>query len=379
MSITETTLNTIHSRLQELSNEATPEQLAYLAKAFETIASNGKMIDIVHLSDQKLDELLAKTNEYIESLNDNKDNNIVILDTFKDEAIGEILETTNQNSNLINNLVSTRKPELAELVAQFETVNDVPPGSSILKEIEKEGGKRKFIQDGTLPFIFGILSRGNDSYGFGGFTNELGKWAQEAESADYMLQLLAGCHDFTNEYSGFYKEPSLCFLQGFHGNFILKEQYIKYATGAAMYQYPYAALGAFFIKNRTDSSIASAINFGGSSYWGSGYEGASVVTGIPNHDTETINWQNIYSNTTSSNGFSGATNFVVPANSTIVVILYTSSYYYTNVNNYYSQFIHWYVHSFRSSTLAQGLEIDTEKTLKAWQCKGLSNTYNLLR
>lgn len=379
MNVTEETLGVIHNRLRELSEEATPDQLAYLAKAFETIASNGKMIDIVHLADQKLDEMLAKTNELLESLNNDKNSHITSLETKKESAISEILATTNQNTNLINDLVNTRKPELINLVAQFDAVNDIPPGSSILKEIEKEGNKRKFVQDGAKPFIFGILSRSNDNYGVGGFTTELGKWAGDVESADSMLQLLVGCHDYTTEYAGFYREPSLCFLQGLRGNFIIKESYLKYASGTNAYQYPYAALGAFFIKNTTNVPISSSVNFGGSSHWNSNYEGASVVVGTPNHSTESVAWQNIYSYTTSSSSFAGTTNFIVPANSTIVVVLYTSSYYYTSANSYYSQFIHWYVHSFRSETLVEGLEIDVEKTLKAWQCKGFSSTYDLWR
>lgn len=110
---------------------------------------------------------------------------------------------------MINNLVNTRKPELTSLVAKLETVNDVPSGSSILKGIEKEGNKRKFVQDRALPFVFGILSRSNDNYGVGGFITELGKWAQEVENADSMLQLLNGCHEYTTKYSGFYLEPKL--------------------------------------------------------------------------------------------------------------------------------------------------------------------------
>jgi hypothetical protein len=375
MSITETTLSVIHSRLQELSSEATPEQLAYLAKAFETIASSGKMIDIVNLADQKLGELLAKTEDYLAALEAGKATYVSNLESAKDAAIGEILDATSQNVTLLHNLVNARKPELTGLVAQFEDVNDVPAGSSILAEITKEGELRKFIKTGALPFVFGILSRYNDYLGVGNFTTDLGTWASGTASADMILQLLAGCHDYTTEYAAFYKEPSLCFLQGSAGNFIQKEMYMKYASNTNMYTYPYAALGVFFIKNTTDQNITTAINFGGSCY----SEGAAALVATPNADNETLVWQNIYSYSSTSSNFAGASTFVVPANTTIALIIYTSSYYYTNTSSYYAQFLHWYVHSFRSSTLVPGLEIDVEKTLNAWQNKGGSSTYDLWR
>ncbi|GHT98406.1 hypothetical protein FACS1894126_3850 [Alphaproteobacteria bacterium] len=166
MSVTEETLNAIHSRLQELSTEATPEQVAYLAKAFEAVASNGKMIDIVNLTDQKLEEMLAKTNEHLTALSIHNETFIADLGDLQDEACDAIASVTNENLLSIINLVEARKPELAALTEQFATVNDIPAGSSILKEITKEGNRIKFVQDGALPFVFGILSRYNDySYG----------------------------------------------------------------------------------------------------------------------------------------------------------------------------------------------------------------------
>jgi hypothetical protein len=369
MSITEDTLSVIHNRLQELSAEATPEQLAYLAKAFETIVSNGKMIDIIHLSNQKLDELSIKLAESLQELETNKNTYVGNLTSTKNSAVSEIVSTVSQNVTLLNNLVNARKPELSALVSQFQNVNDVPENSSILQEIYNEGERRKFIRSGALPFVFGIVSRSNDYYGVGNFTDNLGN------NPDLALQLLAGCHNYSTEYAAFYKEPSLCFLQGIHGNFIQKEMYLKYASNSTMYQYPYIALGVFFIKNGTNSTITTAINFGGSSY----LEGAFVLVGTPNNVSETLGWQSIYSYASTAASFNGATTFTIPANTTVAVMLYTSSYYYTNTSSYYAQFLHWYVHSFRSITLVDGLEIDVEKTLKAWQCKGFGNTYDLWR
>ncbi|GHT98402.1 hypothetical protein FACS1894126_3840 [Alphaproteobacteria bacterium] len=190
-----------------------------------------------------------------------------------------------------------------------------------------------------------------------------------------MLKLLAGTHEYTTEYAGFYKEPSLCFLQGSMGNFIQREMYLKYQSSSNMYVYPYAALGVFFIKNTTDLAIATTIKVGGSCY----SDGGSVLVGTPNAENEEISWQNIYVTSATSSNFTGTSSFNVPANTTVAILVYTSSYYYTGSYSYYVQFLHWYVHSFRAETLVSGLEIDVEKTLKAWQCKGLSSAYDLWR
>jgi hypothetical protein len=133
------------------------------------------------------------------------------------------------------------------------------------------------------------------------------------------------------------------------------------------------------VKNPTDQAITATINSGGSSYWSSGYEGASMFIATPNHETETLIWTNIFSYTSSTYSFSKTSNFTVPPNSTVAILLYTSSYYITTANSYYAQFLQWYVHSFRSVTLADGLEIDLEKTMKAWQSKGFGSTYDLWR
>ncbi|MDR2458638.1 MAG: hypothetical protein LBD43_00890 [Holosporales bacterium] len=194
-----------------------------------------------------------------------------------------------------------------------------------------------------------------------------------------ILQLLTGCHDYTTEYAAFYLEPRLCFLQGSSGNFIQKEMHLRYASNASMYQNPYAALGCMFVKNGTADSITSELNFGGSSYSGA-YAGASMFVGVPDHEAGSITWTNLYSHTASAAGFSSAASITVPANTTACILLYTSSYLvFNNSSSYYyhAQHINWRLDSVRSGFLVDGLEIDLERTLKAWQCPGFSTTFEL--
>jgi hypothetical protein len=162
-----------------------------------------------------------------------------------------------------------------------------------------------------------------------------------------------------------------------------KKHYTKYTYSTSQYTYPYAALGCLFIKNKTTSSISSTINFGGSSYSGS-YGGASVFVGVPNHSGQMITWTNAYSYTSSSSNFSNSASITIPAKTTVVILLYTSSYYIASPTNssstaygYHASFLGWYIHSIRSVTLQSGLEIDVEKTVRAWQSPKFINTYTL--
>ena len=197
-----------------------------------------------------------------------------------------------------------------------------------------------------------------------------------------MLSLLAGCHNYTNQYAAFYAEPKLCFLQGSAGNFIKKKSYVKYQNSTRQYSYPYAALGCLFVENPTDASISSTINFGGSSYSAT-YAGASLSVGVPNHANQSVTWATAYSHTASTSGFSSTATITVPANTTIVVLFYTSSYVVStsvaSSYSYHAQFINWRLDSVRSGFLVDGLEIDLERTLKAWQSPGFSTTYELFK
>ncbi|EEB55269.1 putative phage related protein [Wolbachia endosymbiont of Culex quinquefasciatus JHB] len=43
----------------------------------------------------------------------------------------------------------------------------------------------------------------------------------------------------------------------------------------------------------------------------------------------------------------------------------------------YGQFIQWGIYNFRSNFLTTGLEVDVERTLRAWQCPGLDATHKI--
>ena len=401
MTIAKEAVYALHQRLKDLSVNAPADQLAYLAKALESIAGQSSVYDIVNMSDEKLQELLDAATAHLANLNTSKTSALSAIDSAKTSSIDAIntnkttsltalqtATTTNlslldarkdTNITAINTTGQTQLQALNTLVSNFSSINDVPANSTIMTEVRN----RNMIETGALPFIFGVLSRQNDYWGYGDLTSQLGVWYNNVANADSMLQLLAGSHAQTTNYAGFYKPPQLHFLQGSAGNFIYKEMYVKYAVSTNEYSYPYAGLGVIFIKNTTASDITRTVSFGGSTYWSSGYEGMGLFVATPNNTNANkssisgLTWTNLYNNATSTANIASSASVVIPAGKTVAILLYTSAYYYTGINSYYAQFLHWYIFSFRNGFLTTGLEVDIDRTLRAWQCRGYQYSYEL--
>ena len=370
MKVSLKSIELLQKKLKNIDSETSSNDLESIANAVNSISKCETTDDILELSDLKHSEILDSAKEKLSKIESISELSGSIIDQSKleissktNDNLSEITEDLKNNENSL----SSMGEEIKNLLLNF---ND----TTIQKKIQEEFTKNDFLNSKNLPFLFGILSRNDDNYGVGNLTSELGKWSTTA--ADSMLQLLAGCHNYTTEYSGFCVEPKLCFFQGSKGNFSKKKSYIKHTISTNMYQYPYAALGCLFIKNTTEKSITSTLNFGGSSAWSSGYEGAGVFVGTPNSVEKSLNWTNIYSYTSSAANFSGSANIWVPGNTTVAVLFYTSSFFITSAKGYHSQFLAWQMNKL-SEFLINGLEIDIEKTLKAWQCPGFSTTYEL--
>ncbi|GFQ98231.1 uncharacterized protein TNCT_80661 [Trichonephila clavata] len=438
-------IDALQGRLKDLAANSTPDQLAYLAKALESIVDKSAVSDIVQMTDGKLKELLNAARSHLNDINTNKATSISSITAAKTDSVNRpaakaINSISNSHKDGLKGLVEdfravndvpdgssimkeikTREDQLKTLTTKFNSINDLPSGSSIMKEVKtredklntlttkfnsindvpssssimKEVKKRNMVEPRSLPFLFGVLGRGNNYYGHGIFTTELGQWSSDITKTDYMLQLLSGSHTYDTDYVSFYRPRQLSFIEGNKGTFIYGELYTNSFSSSnyQIYAYPYAALGVIFVKNTTSSDITRTLNFVGTSFWSSGYEGAGAFVGTPDNTNKSriskITWKNVYQYTSSSSGFAASGNVEIPAGKTVAVLLYTSSYLHsrTKVSEgafsgdvyTYGQFIQWGIYNIRSNFLTVGLEIDVERTLKAWQCPGLSETYELWR
>jgi hypothetical protein len=378
MIVSQKALELLQQRLKNVDNSVENAELERLANAVVAISKLETTDDVVTLGDIKLSELNDYASEKLLGVDQFADTKQAELLLAKNEQLSAIADSGQDNLNAILELSEEKQSELNFIVNNFATMNDIPEDSSICAEISNNLEKYKFLNPGDLPFVFGILSRYDDYYD--GFTTALGTWYNA--NADIMFGLLTGCHSYTNLYSGFYLEPKLCFLQGEKGNFIKKKNYVKRQVSTSQYAYPYAALGCLFVKNVTDEAITSTITFGGSSYATTG--GAGMFVGTPGG--EAITWTNVYSVATTSTALSSTASIAVPAHTTIAIILYTSSSYLGSPGTtaspsvsyvYHGEFLMWRLNEVRSGFLQPGLEIDFEKTLKAWQCPGFATTVEI--
>lgn len=388
------TLDAIQIRLQELAETAEPEQLAYLAKALEAVASKTTAFDIAQLTDEKLQELVALTEESLQKLQEAKEAAEAALEAQKEEAetvLSSEKETilSERKADILQHLslldtrknehlaaISIAKDDLLETLEtemeRFDAINDLPEGSTLMTEINK----RSLIEEGALPFVFGIMSRGQDYYGLGGFTTQLGLWTA-AENANTAMGLLTGCHSTSTTNTAFFRPPQLGFFQGSNGVFMHKHLNTVYAYSTSQYYYPHACLGVVFVKNTTDAPITKTLSFGGSCSASSSYGGLALFMGAPREDFSALAWTKLYSYATAAAYQSSTASVTIPANTTVALLLYASSYYVTAVSSCYVLFSHWYMYNMRSVFLKEGLEIDVPKTLKAWQCPGYSDPIQL--
>ncbi|WP_341814517.1 hypothetical protein [Wolbachia endosymbiont (group A) of Dendrolimus pini] len=407
-------IDALQKRLKDLAENSTPDQLAYLAKALESIIGKSSVSEIVQMTDGKLKELLDSAKKHLTDLDNKKASSLAVISESEKQLLKRIDEkgTTNlslldtrKNANIaaINSVGDDHKDGLKGLVNNFRTVNDVPSGSSIMKEVRN----RHMIEPGALPFLFGVLSRKNNYFGHGTFTTELGQWSSDVTKTDYMLQLLAGTHTYDTSYVSFYRPRQLSFLEGSKGTFIYGELYPRFMYDGFseqfnMLKYPYAALGVIFVKNTSNVDISKTLNFVGSAMWYKdevNYGGAGLFIGTPDKtntrksEISRITWTRIYQHEISSPEFIASGNIIIPAGKTVTVLLYTSSNlhsegervgetpeFFASEHTYstiYGQFIQWGIYNFRSNFLTTGLEIDVERTLRAWQCPGLDATHKI--
>ncbi len=387
MTIAKEVVYALHKRLKDLSINAAPDQLAYLAKALESIAGQSTVLDIVQMTDEKLKEILDNTTNHLRSLDSSKTNALTAISELEKQSLKKIDDKGTSNLSLLDSRKNSHiaainsTGDLGKIKNTLDEMNDLPSGSSIMKEIKS----RAVIQSDSLPFLFGVLSRYNDygGWGQGHFTSELGQWYSDTAKTNNMFCLLTGAHEYDTSYVGFYKPPCIYHLQGSKGTFIFREFYLRRSYSSNIFTYPYALLGAIFVKNTTSSDITRTINFVATSYWNSKYEGAGVFVGTPNDSNtnkskiSSITWTKIHSYSSSNTGYTGSEKVNIPAGKTVAILLYTSPYYNDNTNNYYVQFMQWGIYNFRSNFLTTGLEIDIERTLKAWQCPGLQKTYQI--
>lgn len=153
MTIAEEVINALSKRLKELSADATPEEIAYLAKTLESVAGQSTVLDIVNMTDEKLEALLSATTKHLSDLNTNKASSLSAIteakkksleaiDTVKTSALSDLKISAESHMSLLDTrknehiagIESTGKEQLSTLkglVSNFEATLD----PRVLKEV----------------------------------------------------------------------------------------------------------------------------------------------------------------------------------------------------------------------------------------------------
>ena len=175
----------LNARLEELTPEASPEQLAYLSKSVQNMAGQGTILDIVALTDDKLQELVDAATAHLADIDNAETSALGAIGTAQTDALDEIATT---KVNALADMLSDKDDHIAALdsaktshltaiqtegaaqlaplsalASDFELVNDVPDGSSIMGEIgnvqtDLEGQLQGALalDPQSLPFIFAL-------------------------------------------------------------------------------------------------------------------------------------------------------------------------------------------------------------------------------
>jgi hypothetical protein len=384
----------LRERLKNVDASTDTAELEELAEDIDALTELETVGDVLSFGAEKISEisnLADKTNAAIDASVEARP---AELSAAKENSLSSVLnEQTIGEENIAQNIAEKSK-EINDVVDNFSTLNDVPENSAIRAEISPRLEQKCFLKTGALPFVFGVLSRYNDfgGYGVGQFSSDFYGPGSGAMPPDSVFQLLVGAHDYTTERAGFYKPPTLCFLQGEGGNFIFRELYTTYQYGDNGIVYARMPVGALFVKNTTNASITRTLYFGGVGYvrvynttsgrtvvtnYDATYGGLALYVGVPAENAPS--WSTAYyvSGSAVTGDINASASVTIPANATAVILLCSTSRYLTYADTCYFQFSHWYLRSVRSAFLGSGLEIDIEKTMKAWQCPGFENTRGL--
>lgn len=231
---------------------------------------------------------------------------------------------------------------------------------------------------GSSPMLFCRFNNYTNAYHVGSgftYTTELGTWHNTAAAGETILGVITGRNTASRNYLTQFETPTrLVYITGSRGDFsYTRHEGQLYQESTNMYSYPDRLLGVAFIKNTTASPITTTFYFAGTSYWNSGYEGASAFTCVPNATNTQIsaNPAAITSFTTTlaySRGadgtFTGSFSATIPADTTIAVVYHTSVRYLNNSGGYcFDAYFNPY--DMFTTTLSTGLVVDIDRTNRA--------------
>lgn len=249
-------------------------------------------------------------------------------------------------------------------VFSLQTFNDQTTGSLTSMIAESLA-----ILPGSCPFLLAVLSRKNDYYGFGSMGMDPSSdsgirfFAVNAISgivanAPSIYQLVTGNHDNSTNLTGFYTPPHLEFLQGSKGSFSLQKLYTRYKANESVYQYPYAAVGIFYLQNTTAQNLTIPLVLEGSA------DSPSYGAGVLMQDVSEETWTPLYTLQQSHPNFGINVEIPILAHQRMRVMVITTATPFLTSDSLVSQFLSLTVSGFR---LQPGICMDIPSLISTFQ------------
>jgi hypothetical protein len=183
-------------------------------------------------------------------------------------------------------------------------------------------------------------------------------------NAPILYKLMIGEHDNSTAMTGFNEPPHIEFLQGNQGVFGFQKLYTNYPANAAVYNYPYAAVGILYLTNLTNTAVSETLAFEGSADTPS--YGAAVLTALTSANP--LVWTPLYQLSLAHPNFGIELPITIPAAETLILMMITTATA-LQTTPLTAQFLSLNISGIRK-LLAKGIQIDTYTTLKNSQKGG---------
>lgn len=319
-------------------------------------------------TDKSVKDLLATDNKHTDELANLKKvkaDKSEVESKFK--SIDSEIGSKTPKTEFSNRVISVDKS-----LATKATKSELNSGISNLKQTLASKDNLLGIQilPGTKPFLYCRMRRSGRGYLGYPWTSNYSLYANNS-SARFMFEQLVGYRN-SSSYDCFAIPPSMHF-SGNGGTWMKNEGWTEYAYTSNQYNYPSYDMLVMFVKNTTNSDMTRTFGRYLSSNNSNGsYNRSSVYVGTPNYQNQSkgsinsIGWSNVYNYSSNTYATNANFNVTIPRGKTVAILMYSTAYFYTSGSShymFYSTIGFYNLNSF----LCDGLEIDRERTLKAYQ------------
>ncbi len=280
-----------------------------------------------------------------------------------------------------NNLAESATPEQVAYLAKARQILQETPPKKIYEDGMGPYPEIPPILPGAYPFLYCRMRR--SGRGQNGYitTNEMGPLANNTDTAAKMFKNFTGGNN--SAVDTYTIPPSIQFV-GTDARWLKSDGWLEYASGSNAYNYSSYDLILMFLKNTTELPLTRTFfRYLSSDDANSTYNNASTYVGTPDRSDAdrdkitSIQWSQVHTKSADIYGETASFAVTVPEKKTVALLFNSCPRFYANDYSQYSFYSSIGIYDF-SKFLTEGLEVDHERTLKAFQYK-TPNIYEIWR